>query len=290
MSSLDALAPVEVDVDWGDVRHRIAWRAGELVLEHHRDPAAEAAWVALGGARCPCLDVAEHWDEWCDDTTLLFRWAHPDMPVNSEFQAMTRMGVPMPIRPGPAVLEDLRRRRDMVHAQFASGPVPKGGKGHPQIPNLSPNERKRILAQFDEQFGRMWRDALVTCLPAELRDRLALRAVMRAVGNRDDERSWQAWRPAVERAISSRAVPALEESIRCWRGRAGTSTRSPTVEAWVTKRDEPLTLYGLIDKAGGWAAASLLDTWLVDVWAGPGRRRRLLRAGRHVVERGSSPA
>jgi hypothetical protein len=28
-----------------------------------------------------------------------------------------------------------------------------------------------------------------------------------------------------------------------------------------------VTLYGLVDKAGGWAAASLPATWLVDVWA-----------------------
>ena len=41
--------------------HRLRWRDGDLVLDAHPDPEAEEALGALGGERCPCLDVLEAW-------------------------------------------------------------------------------------------------------------------------------------------------------------------------------------------------------------------------------------
>ena len=40
-----------------------------------------------------------------------------------------------------------------------------------------------------------------------------------------------------------------------------------TVECWIAGTSEAATLCGLMDEAGGWAAACLPLRWLVDVWA-----------------------
>lgn len=59
----EGMAALDVEGPEGAGGHRIVWRDGCLELGSHPDPEAELAVVALGGERCPCLDVLEAWDD-----------------------------------------------------------------------------------------------------------------------------------------------------------------------------------------------------------------------------------
>jgi hypothetical protein len=59
MSWWEGLDPLEVE---GPAGHPLVWREGVLVLTAHPDPEAEEALAALGGERCPCLDVLAAWE------------------------------------------------------------------------------------------------------------------------------------------------------------------------------------------------------------------------------------
>lgn len=68
----DHLPPATAVVDCEGEEHRVTWRRGKVVLEHH-DLGSERAMVMLGGAPCACLTVLDRW-------TNLFSWAtSPDM-------------------------------------------------------------------------------------------------------------------------------------------------------------------------------------------------------------------
>lgn len=58
----EGIAPLEVPAPEGAGGHRLVWREARLELADHPDPEAERAVVALGGDRCPCLDVLDAWD------------------------------------------------------------------------------------------------------------------------------------------------------------------------------------------------------------------------------------
>ena len=57
----EGLSEVEAPGPAGAEHHRLVWRAGQFFLADHLDPEAELALVALGGERCPCLDVLDAW-------------------------------------------------------------------------------------------------------------------------------------------------------------------------------------------------------------------------------------
>jgi hypothetical protein len=61
------LEPVEAVLDG----HAIRWRGGDLALVDHPDPEAEEALAALGGVRCPCLDVLAAWHAQHADPSVL---------------------------------------------------------------------------------------------------------------------------------------------------------------------------------------------------------------------------
>lgn len=58
----EGMAPLEVPAPEGAGGHRLVWRDARLGLADHPDPEAERAVVALGGDRCPCLDVLDAWE------------------------------------------------------------------------------------------------------------------------------------------------------------------------------------------------------------------------------------
>ena len=275
-----ALAPVTAILDWGDGKHRISWRKGKLVLDDHPDLGAERAYVALGGERCPCLDVLEAWDDWRRDPRVLAAWADPD---NALFEPLT----PMPggwrgsQSPGD-VLAALRARHRSMQSMIFSTPAPPAGRPTPAKPGvvnvhgrragagphpLTSQQRAEIKRQMQEQHQVMWRDALRWALPEDLVERLALSAAAGALRRQADRAVWSRWGGWVERAMSVRAAPAIEASVRSWRRRAGSDGAFLTAETWVTRPGEPPALCGLVDSAGGWAAASVPGRWLFDVWA-----------------------
>lgn len=55
------LPVVDADGPEGAPDHRLRWDSGDLVLTAHPDPEADEALGALGGERCPCLDVLHAW-------------------------------------------------------------------------------------------------------------------------------------------------------------------------------------------------------------------------------------
>jgi hypothetical protein len=65
------LPAVEVDGPEGADGHRLRWEDGVLSLVAHPDPEADRTLGALGGERCPCLDVADAWEAAHDDGAVL---------------------------------------------------------------------------------------------------------------------------------------------------------------------------------------------------------------------------
>jgi hypothetical protein len=51
--------------------HLLVWEDGELRLDAHPDPEADRTLGALGGDRCPCLDVLDAWRETHGDGGIL---------------------------------------------------------------------------------------------------------------------------------------------------------------------------------------------------------------------------
>lgn len=75
----EGLAPIETAGPDGAADHRLEWRDGELRLLAHPDPDAEAALGALGGDRCPCLDLLDAWHaDHVTGTSLVVGARRPD--------------------------------------------------------------------------------------------------------------------------------------------------------------------------------------------------------------------
>jgi hypothetical protein len=95
LAPAEATGPSEEAAD-----HRLVWTDGELRLEAHADPEAEQALGALGGERCPCLDVLDAWTATHADGGIL---------------GVGARGVDDPVRPPAAavasLMADLRRWR-----------------------------------------------------------------------------------------------------------------------------------------------------------------------------------
>lgn len=65
------MAPLETAGPEGAPDHRLRWEAGELELRAHPDPEADETMGALGGERCPCLDLLQAWRASHDDGAIL---------------------------------------------------------------------------------------------------------------------------------------------------------------------------------------------------------------------------
>ncbi len=96
--------------------------------------------------------------------------------------------------------------------------------------------------------------------------RLGLSAIVRAQRRQGDPLWFSSRAHDIQTALTARVAPAVEASMRAWRGRlAGHHT--VTVESWIAATGEAADVCGLMDDLGGWAAACLPVRWLVDVWA-----------------------
>lgn len=237
-----AVGPATVEVSCGEERHRISWRRGKLVLDDH-DLAAEESFAALGGEPALCLEVLRAWRAGIDDREVLWFWDTPrrGSPDMSEMLAQ--------VRSQHQRLLAGHRRLVVSGGRHAGRPVPP-----------------EILEQLRTQAAAEYRRSLLSALPDDLRLRLGLAAIVRACRHQTD-RTWYAARAEdVRTALSARAVPAVEASMRAWRGRLS-SHHTLVVECWIARPDEAPNVCGLMDDAGGWAAVSLPMLWLVDVWA-----------------------
>ena len=270
--------PVTVEVSCGQDRHRISWRRGKLVLEDH-DLAAEEAFAALGGDASLCLEVLRGWRKAVDDREVLWYWDAP--PVAHDMGRILAEVRERHQQTLSAIASHLAARPGVPVATRPTGPGAPGPQGGPPGRGVV-NVRRRITApggqavstgvppdvldQIRAQHADERRRALLSALPDEMRIRLGLAAVVRALRQ-------QAYRPwfgpreeDLRAALASRVVPAAEACIRAWRGRL--DGRHPlTVECWAASADETPSVYGLVDDSGGWAAVSVPLSWLVQVWA-----------------------
>jgi hypothetical protein len=242
-----AVDPATVEVACGEEQHRISWRRGKLVLEDH-DLAAEESFVALGGDPALCLEVLRAWRSAVDDREVLWFWDAPRVG-NADMAQM---------------LANVRAQQQQTLASYrqmvATGTL-RGVPGAPARP--IPRE---MLDRFRTQMAVDHRRALLSALPEELRMRLGLSAIVRAARQRRAGPWFRSRAEDLQTALSSRAAPAVQQSMRAWRRRMS-SHHSLIVESWIARPGEPANLCGLVDDAGGWAAACLPLEWLVDVWA-----------------------
>lgn len=280
------VAPVTVEVACGEELHRISWRRGKLVLEDH-DLAAEQAFAALGGEACLCLEVLRAWRQGPDEREVLWYWDAPagSQPDIGALLTELRAGHQW-IRSvmGSGGSRRVTARVGLSNAPAttgptAAGPVPPAGapqpmgvvRFHQRVPLIGGQAPaggvpQEVLDRLRAQQAAVWRRALLSALPQELRDRLGLAAIVRAQRHQAD-RNWTASRTEdLQTALAGRAVPAVEGCMRAWRGRLHRGHRV-TVECWLIRHDETPSVYGLVDDSGGWAAVSLPLGWLVQVWA-----------------------
>lgn len=237
--------PVTVEVSCGEERHRLSWRRGKLVLDDH-DLAAEESFAALGGEPALCLEVLRAWRAGVDDRHVLWFW---DAPL---------------VTPDMAKMLAAMRER---HQRVLASQRQMVATGNPNIRLRVPGPvPPAIMDRVRADLAAEYRRSLLSALPEDLRLRLGLSAVVRA-RRRQSDRAWFAARSSdLQTALSGRASPAVETCMRAWRGRLA-AHHLLTVECWVVGPGEPATLCGLMDDAGGWAAACLPLGWLVDVWA-----------------------
>jgi hypothetical protein len=240
-----AVEPTTGEVTCGAEKHRISWRRGKLVLDDH-DLAAEESFAALGGEPAVCLEVLRAWRAAVDDRQVLWFWDAP------------RIGDPDMAK----MLESIRSQQQQIlagHRAVVASPSGRRTVPAPAIP-------KEVLDRMRTQIAAEHRRSLLSALPEELRVRLGLSAIVRAE-RRQGDRFWFAPRaPDIQTALTARVAPAVEASMRAWRGRLA-GHHVVTVESWIAAPGEVATVCGLMDDAGGWAAACLPIRWLVDVWA-----------------------
>ncbi|MDQ3897174.1 MAG: hypothetical protein M3326_08005 [Actinomycetota bacterium] len=242
----EAVGPATAEVTCGEERHRISWRRGKVVLDDH-DLAAEESFAALGGEPALCLEVLRAWRAAVDDREVLWFWDTP------------RIGDP----DMNEMLVQVRSRHQHMLASHRRMVV-SGGRHAASAPGgpIPPEVLERLRTQMAAEYRR----SLLSALPDDLRLRLGLSAIVRAC-RRQADRAWYAPRAEdVRTALAARAAPAVEGSMRAWRGRLS-GRHTLVVECWITRPGEPPNVCGLMDDAGGWAAASLPMRWLVDVWA-----------------------
>ena len=241
-----AVDPTTVEVACGEERHRISWRRGKLVLDDH-DLAAEESFAALGGEPALCLEVLRAWRTGVDDREVLWFWDAPR--IGDPDMAMMLANVRAQQQ------HMLASHRRMVASGSSRRAVVQSG----QIP-------KEVLDRMRTEMAAEHRRSLLSALPEDLRMRLGLAAIVRA-GRRQGDRLWFASRSGdLQTALTARVSPAVEASMRAWRGRLARH-HTVTVESWIAAPGEAANVCGLMDDLGGWAAACLPIRWLVEVWA-----------------------
>lgn len=114
----EGLAPAEAEGPSEETAgHRLAWSDGELRLDAHADPEAEQALGALGGERCPCLDVLDAWTATHGDGGILGVAARSeDDPVRPPAAAVASLTADLRRwrATSGSLVEESRRSRDTL--------------------------------------------------------------------------------------------------------------------------------------------------------------------------------
>ncbi|MBW3555667.1 MAG: hypothetical protein KY454_01885 [Actinobacteria bacterium] len=113
----EGLAEVQAQGPAGAEHHRLVWREGEFFLADHLDPEAELALVALGGERCPCLDLLDAWVAQHEEAAIFTvgaRLATEGVELNDRLATARRAEVTRWRSHLTALRSNARRRSDRV--------------------------------------------------------------------------------------------------------------------------------------------------------------------------------
>jgi hypothetical protein len=262
----DLLAPATGALCWEGEEHPITWRRGRLVLEAH-DLARDAALAGLGGERCICLDVHRLWrgrssDDWSAIRKALFAWMPPPRAASTMsavrrrqeemIEAVRSTRVYAPSLPGQRAVAAV-----VATAVGGDGAVASG---------LRRGAERRLADDLRTDYNR----ALLQCLPADLRLRLALGAVLRRSRRPDASSAADAMLDLA--ALRAKVAPALRDSLAAARP-GGSEPTAIGVSCQLVREDEPVAIRGEamggVMGGGGSAVVRLPLRWLADVW-GPG--------------------
>lgn len=190
----EGLPPVSVSlaVD-ATTQHEIRWEAGALTLMAHPDAAAEAALAALGGERCPCLDVFDAWTAQTEQPDVLA--IAPRFPGEI-------------VRADRTALGRLEREASRWRAQWqaASEDLRVAGDSAGVV-------RLRRVAEPAERRARLRLGFVrILALDDALQHRLVCTVLAAAIDRWGDDRFRAANEARLAAALTGRAGPALAEA------------------------------------------------------------------------------
>jgi hypothetical protein len=243
------LPPAQATLTCGEQTHRLRWEAGELKAIDHGDLEAESALAALGGQRCPCVEVVEAWARHdADPRVLVIASRGPGDQIAAQAGWTTQL--PTPPRasaPAPPSTSPQRVTNRLVFRRRRGTSVPPAPRGAgryappPGAISLQSQAETELVALLG--LGGGLQDRLVATVAASWAERLEH-----------------------EDAGPNGALPALQASMQ---GRL-----SAAVRAWLGRADAPVELE-LIDprrapsliEDGGVIRAELPFGWLPAVWS-----------------------
>ena len=241
------MPPVSAEVACGEETHRITWRRGKLILEHH-DLLAERSLTALGSPPPVCVEILDAWrrirgtEQLCD---LLLR----ETPLSPEDLAWRRMC-------HEQELEHIRKRPGLHNPHL---------RQHPQAQRIREYEERRAAEEL-RLAQRVWALTLLEALPVALRRRLALSVLVNVARHWQIDGFRREREHHVEAALTGLALPLLEHSALEWRRNV---RPSPVVNAelWLRAPSEEPACTLWADSRGPHGALSLPLAWFTDVWA-----------------------
>lgn len=247
----EGLAPVRVELPVGPASsHRITWDAGALTLDAHPDAEAEDVLAALGGERCPCLDVLDAWQaQLRQPDVLVIGRRHPGEHVRADRTVLSRL--------------EREAARWQAQWQAAGDDLRTAGDAAAAV-------RLRRIAEPAERRARIRLGFVrILALDAELQDRLVATVVAGAEARWHDDEFRAANCDRLHAALAGRALPPLLETgilpagATDADGLAAIELLDPgepaTVEAVPAGRRRNATDIGI--------SVRLPLSWLTNVWA-----------------------
>jgi hypothetical protein len=202
----DGLGPVDAQLDAAGLDgHTIRWDAGELVLVDHPDPEAEDALAALGGARCPCLDVLAAWRAQHVDPSVVTIGPHrPGDRVALDVAAVDRLR------------EDAERWRNQWAAVASDLGAQGDAAGLARLREVAAPAERALAARLG--FLRL------LALEPALVERLVV-SVISAAADKWGASPAGALPPRWQAILGARGVASLGDLLTIWREGSGLSRR-----------------------------------------------------------------
>jgi hypothetical protein len=248
------LDPAQTTIACGEHAHRLRWEQGALRAIDHDDPEAERALAALGGQRCPCVEVLDAWSRHDGDARVLVLASRGPADLLATRADWTAQLGTLPPTPVPAAVPALpaapRRqllrlpaRRRSVASTTPGWPVPPAPVTPPpagRIPLGSPAESE-VIALLG--LGGGVPDRLVATVAAAWARQLE-----------DGDAALNGARATLHASMHGR----LSSVLRAWLGRTDLEVELELIDA-----GQAATL----TERGGVVRAELPFAWLAEVWS-----------------------